>query len=206
MRRPYFICLTTLLSAAAISSATAQAPHAPEPPDPSAGLLPAQPIPLTDLGAFRPTAANWRVAGGAAADRGQSLALQAEPGTGVLVNIRPTRRRGTSSPRCSTATSTSRSTSCCRRLELRRVPDGPLRGPAVRQLGRGVADVRRHGRDLPAVGREARGRATRATRDGAAAQREPRARALAAPRHRVPRAAVRGQAQDRERAVHERSC
>ena len=86
MRRPYFICLTTLLSAAAISSATAQAPHAPEPPDPSAGLLPAQPIPLTDLGAFRPTAANWRVAGGAAADRGKSLALQAEPGTGVLVN------------------------------------------------------------------------------------------------------------------------
>jgi len=86
MRRPYFICLATLLSAAAISSATAQAPHAPEPPDPSAGLLPAQPISLTDLGAFRSAAANWRVAGGAAADRSKSLAFQAEPGTGVLVN------------------------------------------------------------------------------------------------------------------------
>ena len=86
MRRPYFLCLATLLSAAALPIASAQAPHAPEPPDPSAGLLPTQPIPLTDLGAFRPTAANWRVAGGAAADRSRSLAMQAEPGTGVLVN------------------------------------------------------------------------------------------------------------------------
>ena len=86
MRHPYILCLATLFSAAALPIVSAQAPHAPEPPDPSAGLLPAQSIPLTDLGAFRPTAANWRVAGGATVDRGRNLALQAEPGTGVLVN------------------------------------------------------------------------------------------------------------------------
>ena len=85
MRRPV-LCLAALLWATALTTASAQAPHAPEPPDPAAGLLPAQAIPLTDLTAFRPTAANWRVAGGATVDRGRALALQAEPGTGVLVN------------------------------------------------------------------------------------------------------------------------
>ena len=80
------LCLAALLSSAALSLASAQAPHAPEPPDPAAGLLPAQSIPLSDLRAFRPTSANWRVAGGASADRSRNLALQAEPGTGVLVN------------------------------------------------------------------------------------------------------------------------
>src|SRR4029078_5881955 len=73
-------------SAPALSIVSAQAPHAPEPPDPSAGLLPARSIPLTDLSAFRPTSANWRVAGGATVDRNRALALQGEPGTGVLVN------------------------------------------------------------------------------------------------------------------------
>ncbi|MFL5618525.1 MAG: DUF1080 domain-containing protein [Gemmatimonadaceae bacterium] len=84
MRRS-LLCFA-VLSAAALTTASAQAPHAPEPPDPAAGLLPAQSIPLTDLRAFRPTAANWRVAGGASVDRSRALALQAEPGTGVLVN------------------------------------------------------------------------------------------------------------------------
>ena len=86
MRRSITLSLAALLSSAALSLASAQAPHAPEPPDPTAGLLPAQSIPLADLRAFRPTAANWRVAGGASADRSRNLALQAEPGTGVLVN------------------------------------------------------------------------------------------------------------------------
>jgi hypothetical protein len=86
MRRPYFLCLAALLSATASSAISAQAPHAPEPPDPAAGLLPARSISLNDLSAFRPTSANWRVAGGAAADRTSALALKAEPGTGVLVN------------------------------------------------------------------------------------------------------------------------
>jgi len=85
MRR-HIVCLAALLSATALTTASAQAPHAPEPPDPAAGLLPAQSIPLTDLRPFRPTAANWRVAGGATVDRSRALALQAEPGTGVLVN------------------------------------------------------------------------------------------------------------------------
>jgi hypothetical protein len=85
MRRS-LLCLAAMLSATALTTVSAQAPHAPEPPDPAAGLLPAQSIPLTDLRAFRPTAANWRIAGGASADRGRALALQAEPGSGVLVN------------------------------------------------------------------------------------------------------------------------
>ena len=86
MRRSFTLSLAALLSSAALSLAPAQAPHAPEPPDPMAGLLPAQSIPLTDLRGFRPTSANWRVAGGASVDRTRNLALQAEPGTGVLVN------------------------------------------------------------------------------------------------------------------------
>jgi hypothetical protein len=85
MRRTV-LCLAALFSSAALTTTSAQAPHAPEPPDPAAGLLPAQSITLTDLRAFRPTAANWRIAGGATADRSRDLALQAEPGTGVLVN------------------------------------------------------------------------------------------------------------------------
>jgi hypothetical protein len=85
MRRTV-LCLAALISSAALTTTSAQAPHAPEPPDPAAGLLPAQSITLTDLRAFRPTAANWRIAGGATADRSRNLALQAEPGTGVLVN------------------------------------------------------------------------------------------------------------------------
>ena len=85
MRR-HIVCLAALLSATVLTTASAQAPHAPEPPDPAAGLLPAQSITLTDLRAFRPTAANWRVAGGATVDRSRALALQAEPGSGVLVN------------------------------------------------------------------------------------------------------------------------
>jgi hypothetical protein len=88
MRRPYILAITALLSSAAsISSGQMPAPHAPEPPDPRAGLLPAQTIPLGDLGAFRSPSANWRVAGGATVDRTHDLAMQAEPGTGVLVNV-----------------------------------------------------------------------------------------------------------------------
>jgi hypothetical protein len=86
MRRPSILCFATLLLVAALPTVSAQAPHAPEPPDPSTGLLPARSVPLNDLGAFRPTSANWRVAGGAAVDRARALALQGEPGTGVLVN------------------------------------------------------------------------------------------------------------------------
>ena len=88
MRRPFPFSFTALLASAALQVAGAQmpAPHAPEPPDPRAGLLPAQSISLTDLRAFRPTSANWRVAGGATVDRSRSLGLEGEAGTGVLVN------------------------------------------------------------------------------------------------------------------------
>jgi hypothetical protein len=86
MRRSFTLSLAALLSATAFAIASAQAPHAPEPPDPRAGLLPAQTIPLTDLRAFRPTGANWRIAGGATVDRTREHALAGEAGSGVLVN------------------------------------------------------------------------------------------------------------------------
>ena len=88
MRRPFLLSLTALLASVPLRVAGAQmpAPHAPEPPDPNAGLLPAQSISLADLRAFRPTSANWRVAGGATVDRTRDLALAAEAGTAVLVN------------------------------------------------------------------------------------------------------------------------
>ena len=88
MRRPFPLSFTALVASAALQAAGAQmpAPHAPEPPDPRAGLLPAQSVSLADLRAFRPTSANWRVAGDATVDRSRDLSLAAEAGTGVLVN------------------------------------------------------------------------------------------------------------------------
>ena len=89
MRRPFLLSFTALLASAALQVAGAQmpAPHAPEPPDPRAGLLSPQSVSLADLGAFRPTSANWRIAGGATVDRSRDLALAPESGTGVLVNV-----------------------------------------------------------------------------------------------------------------------
>ena len=58
-----------------------------QPARPERADLPPNTIALTDLRAFRPTSANWRVAGDATADRARPLALVAEPGTGVLVNV-----------------------------------------------------------------------------------------------------------------------
>ena len=88
MRRPSLLSFSALLASAALQAASAQmpAPHAPEPPDPRAGLLPPQSISLADLRAFRPTSANWRIAGGATVDRSRDLALAADAGSGVLVN------------------------------------------------------------------------------------------------------------------------
>ncbi|MEP6999003.1 MAG: family 16 glycoside hydrolase [bacterium] len=48
--------------------------------------FPLQPISLSNLNGFRPTSANWRIAGAATADRDHSLALADAAGTGVLVN------------------------------------------------------------------------------------------------------------------------
>ncbi len=46
-----------------------------------------QVVQLTNLDAFRPTNTNWKIAGGASADRGRALALAASPGSGVVVNV-----------------------------------------------------------------------------------------------------------------------
>jgi hypothetical protein len=94
MRRLLPLTLTALLSVSALTLAAAQAPHAPEPPDPAAGLLPSQSIALNDLRSFRTTTSNWRVAGGATVDRSRNLALVGEPGTGVLVNSPTDAARG----------------------------------------------------------------------------------------------------------------
>ena len=51
--------------------------------------LPLTPLPLDDLSAFQAVASNWQVAGSVQADRHTDHALDAESGTGVLVN-RPT--------------------------------------------------------------------------------------------------------------------
>jgi hypothetical protein len=74
MRRLFPLALLTLLS----STGAAQT-AAPE------GDLPPQTVSLANMSAFRKTTSNWKVAGGASADRAGG-ALTGEPGTGVLVN------------------------------------------------------------------------------------------------------------------------
>ena len=56
--------------------------------------LPARSVSLADLSAFRPTSANWKVAGGVTADRRRPLAMTAQTGAGILVNIPTTNAKG----------------------------------------------------------------------------------------------------------------
>ncbi|GAB3925807.1 family 16 glycoside hydrolase [Larkinella terrae] len=56
--------------------------------------LPLTPLPLTDLSAFRPTTANWKIVGNAFADRQVEQALEGFPGTGVLANLSDPQNRG----------------------------------------------------------------------------------------------------------------
>ncbi|MEO8563508.1 MAG: DUF1080 domain-containing protein [bacterium] len=76
MRRLLPFTLSILIT----SGAWAQTPVAP------VGDLPPQTIALTSLSAFRPTTSNWKVAGGASADRTHAAPIATEAGTGVLVN------------------------------------------------------------------------------------------------------------------------
>ena len=48
---------------------------------------PATTLPLDDLRSFRPTAGNWQIVGGFAADRNADHAYTTTPGTGILANI-----------------------------------------------------------------------------------------------------------------------
>ena len=50
-------------------------------------VLPSDTIALTDMSAFASQAGNWQLAGGVYADRAKHLYLEAEPGTGILVNL-----------------------------------------------------------------------------------------------------------------------
>src|SRR3954454_2206355 len=74
MRRLLPLALLALLSST--SAAQTAAPQ---------GDLPPQTVSLANLSAFRKTTSNWKVTGGASADRAGG-ALTGEPGTGVLVN------------------------------------------------------------------------------------------------------------------------
>lgn len=49
--------------------------------------LPTQTVSLADMSGFRPAAGNWRVAGAVEADRSRDQRMQAEAGTGILVNL-----------------------------------------------------------------------------------------------------------------------
>ena len=80
--------LSILFAATLASTGRAQAPVAPS------RALPPQSVSLSDLTAFQPTSANWRVVGNATADRNLPLAMAAEPGTGVLVNTPAPATRG----------------------------------------------------------------------------------------------------------------
>ena len=88
MRRLLPLTLTALLS----SVSGAQAPFAPPPPP--AADLPPQRVSLASMSGFRPAGANWKIAGGAMADRAKPLALTGEAGTGVLVNTPATGAQG----------------------------------------------------------------------------------------------------------------
>ena len=85
MRRPSPPLLTigAVLALGLLGAADAAA----QPARPERADLPPTTIALTDLRAFRPTSANWRVAGDATADRARPLALVAKPDTNVLVNV-----------------------------------------------------------------------------------------------------------------------
>ena len=72
--------LPCILIAALASTAEAQARAAPS------LEFAAHSVSLANLNGFRPTSANWRIAGGATANRAQPLALAEVPGKGVLVN------------------------------------------------------------------------------------------------------------------------
>jgi hypothetical protein len=49
--------------------------------------LPFTPLPLDDMGGFKPAAANWKVVGDAIADRAKDQSLQSSSGKGVLLNV-----------------------------------------------------------------------------------------------------------------------
>ena len=69
-----------ILVAVFASTGYAQAPTA------TGIALPPQSVSLANLNGFRPTSANWKIVGGATADRNRDLVLAVETGTGVLVN------------------------------------------------------------------------------------------------------------------------
>jgi hypothetical protein len=61
---------------------------------PARAQLPADSIPLADLGAFAAPAAAWRVAGDVLVDRARDLEATVAPGTGILVSPAGAGRRG----------------------------------------------------------------------------------------------------------------
>ena len=60
----------------------------------NAKSLPLTPLPLTDLSAFQPTTANWKIVGNVFADRRVDQALEGFPGTGILAKVTNPKNRG----------------------------------------------------------------------------------------------------------------
>ncbi|MEY2880251.1 MAG: hypothetical protein RLZZ15_2631, partial [Verrucomicrobiota bacterium] len=80
----HFVPLRALACALALASTFARAQSA----------LPPERVPLDSLAAFRPTAANWKIAGDLAGDPRRDKTLTATEGTGVLVCQATTEARG----------------------------------------------------------------------------------------------------------------
>ena len=79
VKKPLLLLACCLLAALPVASTLAQPGNARE--------LPMTELPLNDLGAFRPAAGNWKIAGDATADLDKKGVLSVGKGQGVLVNL-----------------------------------------------------------------------------------------------------------------------
>jgi hypothetical protein len=82
----FSILIPVILFLASMISSALAGPGTPD-------RLPLMPLPLNDLSAFRPTTANWQIAGNAFADRNTPQMLEGMPGKGVLVNLSDPKNR-----------------------------------------------------------------------------------------------------------------
>jgi hypothetical protein len=79
VKKPLLLLASCLLAALPMASTLAQSGNARQ--------LPMTELPLNELGAFRPAAGNWKIAGDVTADLDKKGVLNAGKGQGVLVNL-----------------------------------------------------------------------------------------------------------------------
>ena len=198
MRHPSFLAFGAFCALGLLGSVEAAA----QPARLERTDLPPSAIALTDLRAFRPTSANWRIAGDASADRARPLALVAEPGTGVLVNVPTDAAKGhllttwehgdldlsldVMLPKTSNS-----GVYLMGRYEVQLFDSWGVRTPTFADMG-GIYQRWDESRGAGREGYEGTAPALNASRAPGP---------LAASRDRVPRAEVRGEAQGRQRAI-----